>query len=132
DRARAAARRAATVRRLCAQSDAGLEQQGARSYPVNETRVQDTAPAEASWKALQPSRDQHAALRADRRCAVLRLDAPAQIHDVTLEFFVGRDLDHQPLEPNGFVGIDRSPELNPELEAHHRAALGKMRCSQRK
>src|SRR6185436_792193 len=75
----------------------------------------------SAW--LQAIGDQHAPLGADRCLAVATLHTPAQLDDRTTELFVARDLDHQPLETNRLVGVDRAAEADPELQPHHRALL---------
>jgi hypothetical protein len=48
--------------------------------------------------------------------AVRALDPSAQIDDVAAEALVRGHLDHEPLEPDRVIGVDRPSEADPELE----------------
>src|SRR6266542_5398357 len=94
------------------------------------TRMPSSARGKAVMASLYLSSQalghQQAALRSHGRSTVLAQHAAPEVHDVSAEARAGRDLDHEPLQPDRLVGKDRTAEPHPVLEADHGGAPGKM------
>jgi hypothetical protein len=61
--------------------------------------------------------------RFDGCLTILFSNATAHIDDFAIESFHGYD---KPFERNRFVGINRTPKLNPKFEAERRTTFGKV------
>src|ERR1035441_10254030 len=78
-------------------------------------------------RSLEPIGDQDATLCAHGGLAVLGSDAAAELDNVPVELLIRSNSNHEPFQPNCFVSIDRATEADPELQAHHRTHLRKVR-----
>src|SRR4051812_7504755 len=76
---------------------------------------------------LQVPGDQDSPFRSQCSLPVLIANSPAQLDDVAGEAGLGCDLDDEPLQPDGLVGVDGPAEADPELEADHGGIAGVVR-----